>query len=175
MRPFAESGLVAIDLANTLDPWLDEPERLPDVAALRRFLEELAVDGEPTVSDLSLARALRAALREILGAPADAALAGARALVEPVAARVQLVERDGAWALAPVAPVRASLHDRLALRAVEELVAISRGPGLERLGRCAAAPCTDAFLDVTKNGSRRFCSQRCSNRTHARLYRARGR
>ena len=42
MRPFAETGIVAIDLANTLDPWLDEPERLPDVAALRRFSKSLA-------------------------------------------------------------------------------------------------------------------------------------
>jgi predicted RNA-binding Zn ribbon-like protein len=175
MRPFAETGLVAVDLANTFDPWLDEPERLPDGTALRRFLGELAVEGEPTATDLREVRALREALRGILGAPADEALAGARALVEPVAARVRLVERDGAWALAPVAPARASLHDRLALRAVEELVELSRGPGLERLGRCAAVPCTDVFLDVTKNRSRRFCSQRCSNRAHARLHRARSR
>jgi predicted RNA-binding Zn ribbon-like protein len=175
MRPFAEAGLVAIDLANTFDPWLGEPERLPDVAALRCFLEELGVDGEPARADVSAVRALREALRGILGAPADEALAGARALVEPVAARVRLVERDGAWALGAVAPARASLHDRLALRAVEELVEISRDPGLERLGRCAAVPCTDVFLDVTKNRSRRFCSQRCSNRAHARLHRARGR
>jgi predicted RNA-binding Zn ribbon-like protein len=175
MRPFAETGLVAIDLANTLDPWLDEQERLPDIGALRRFLLELGVDGEPEVADLSEVRALRATLREILGVRAEEALARARALVEPVATRVELVERDGVWALAPVALPGASLHDRLALQAVEELVAISRSPGLERLGRCAAEPCTDVFLDVTKNGSRQFCSQRCSNRTHARLHRARSR
>jgi len=175
MRPFAETGLLAIDLANTFDPWLAQPERLPDAAALRRFLGELGVDGEPAPADLSEVRALREALRRILGAAADEALAGARALVEPVAARVRLVERDGVWTLGPVAPARASLHDRLALRAVEELVAISRDSGLDRLGRCAAVPCTDVFLDVTKNHGRRFCSQRCSNRAHARLHRARGR
>ena len=175
MRPFRETGIVAIDLANTLDPWLGEPERLPDVAALRRFLAELGVDGMPGADDLPELRELRGALRAILEAPAEEAIGGARALLEPVSARVGLLERDGAWTLAPVAPAQASLRDRLLLRAVEELVEISRGPGLARLGRCAAAACTDVFLDVTKNSSRRFCSQRCSNRTHARLHRARGR
>lgn len=175
MRPFAETGLVAIDLANTFDPWLDEPERLPDLGALRRFLRELEVDGEAGLPDLAEVRALRVKLRELLGMRTDEALARARALVEPVAVRVELVERDGAWALAPVALPGASLHDLLVLQAVEELVAISRSPGLERLGRCAAEPCTDVFLDATKNGSRRFCSQRCSNRSHARLHRVRSR
>ncbi|GAA3174240.1 CGNR zinc finger domain-containing protein [Nonomuraea roseoviolacea] len=43
MRVFAETGLVALDLANTWDAYLDEPERLPDAAALRRFCAELSV------------------------------------------------------------------------------------------------------------------------------------
>ncbi|GAA1628765.1 hypothetical protein GCM10009733_026910 [Nonomuraea maheshkhaliensis] len=45
MRQYAETGLVAIDLANTWDEYLDDPERLPDVSALRRFCAELGVPG----------------------------------------------------------------------------------------------------------------------------------
>ena len=36
MRAYAESGLLALDLANTLDPFLDAPERVPDVARRSR-------------------------------------------------------------------------------------------------------------------------------------------
>ncbi|WP_326629742.1 CGNR zinc finger domain-containing protein [Nonomuraea fuscirosea] len=43
MRQYAETGLVAIDLANTWDEYLDDPERLPDVLSLRRFCMELGV------------------------------------------------------------------------------------------------------------------------------------
>nr|WP_055506851.1 CGNR zinc finger domain-containing protein [Nonomuraea pusilla] len=42
MRQYAETGLVAIDLVNTWDEYLDDPERLPDVASLHRFCQELA-------------------------------------------------------------------------------------------------------------------------------------
>ncbi|NRQ38466.1 hypothetical protein HII36_42560, partial [Nonomuraea sp. NN258] len=41
MRQYAETGLVALDLANTWDEYLDDPERLPDAAALHRFCTEL--------------------------------------------------------------------------------------------------------------------------------------
>ncbi|MEV4077380.1 CGNR zinc finger domain-containing protein [Nonomuraea fuscirosea] len=43
MRQYAETGLVAIDLANTWDEYLDDPERLPDVPSLHRFCMELDV------------------------------------------------------------------------------------------------------------------------------------
>ncbi len=48
MRQYAETGLVAIDLANTWDEYLDDPERLPDVPSLHRFCMELGV---PALSD----------------------------------------------------------------------------------------------------------------------------
>ncbi|MEV6032223.1 CGNR zinc finger domain-containing protein [Nonomuraea sp. NPDC052116] len=48
MRQFAETGLVALDLANTWDEYLDDPERLPDTAALHRFCHELDLSPAPT-------------------------------------------------------------------------------------------------------------------------------
>ena len=46
--------------------------------------------------------------------------------------------------------------------------------GMHRLGRCAASPCTNVFVDVTRNGRQRYCSVRCSNRDAVRRHRARG-
>lgn len=45
--------------------------------------------------------------------------------------------------------------------------------GMDRLGRCAAAPCTHVVVDVTRNGRQRFCSVRCANRAAVRRHRAR--
>lgn len=45
--------------------------------------------------------------------------------------------------------------------------------GMSRLGRCAAEPCTNVVVDVTRNGRQRFCSVRCANRAAVRRHRAR--
>ncbi|NUR84648.1 MAG: hypothetical protein HOY71_11240, partial [Nonomuraea sp.] len=63
-RSFHETGLVALDLANTWDPWLDDPERLPSVEALRGFCAEFGED--PGALDLAAVRAVRSRLRVVL-------------------------------------------------------------------------------------------------------------
>ncbi|MFJ4222667.1 CGNR zinc finger domain-containing protein [Microbacterium sp. NPDC089695] len=45
--------------------------------------------------------------------------------------------------------------------------------GMDRLARCAASPCTNVVVDVTRNGRQRFCSVRCANRAAVRRHRAR--
>ena len=45
--------------------------------------------------------------------------------------------------------------------------------GADRLGVCAAAPCTQVFVDTSPNRSRRYCSDRCSSRTNVAAFRAR--
>ncbi len=45
--------------------------------------------------------------------------------------------------------------------------------GMHRLGRCAAAPCTNVVVDVSRNGTRRYCSPRCGSRDAVRRHRAR--
>ncbi|MGH1561769.1 CGNR zinc finger domain-containing protein [Mumia sp. DW29H23] len=42
-----------------------------------------------------------------------------------------------------------------------------------RLGVCAAHGCTNAFVDLSPNCSRRYCSERCSSRANVAAYRAR--
>lgn len=45
--------------------------------------------------------------------------------------------------------------------------------GMNRLGRCAADPCGNVVVDVTRNGRQRYCSVRCANRAAVRRHRAR--
>lgn len=45
----------------------------------------------------------------------------------------------------------------------------------DRLGTCAARACERVFVDMSRNGSRRFCSTACQNRVKAAAHRARSR
>ncbi|GAA3609627.1 hypothetical protein GCM10022419_113310 [Nonomuraea rosea] len=196
MRQFAETGVVAIDLANTWDDYQDDPERLPDVAELARFCRELdeteAPPGDVSWDDaaasggvagleglgageLDAVRAVRGRLRAVLACePAERTRALARWASElPV--RVNVEESDGSPHLRLVAPAGAALPERLAVRAVAELLDIAAAGDWERLRLCAAGPCRDAFIDRSRPGRRQFCSTRCANRAHAAASRARHR
>lgn len=55
-----------------------------------------------------------------------------------------------------------------------EALAILIGEGqADRVHLCAADDCGRAFVDTTKNGTRRFCSERCQNRVKATALRRR--
>ncbi|MGW0250390.1 CGNR zinc finger domain-containing protein [Nocardia goodfellowii] len=41
----------------------------------------------------------------------------------------------------------------------------------ERIGRCAREGCELVFVDSSRNGRRRFCTTRCSNRVHVAEHR----
>jgi len=43
----------------------------------------------------------------------------------------------------------------------------------ERLGVCSAPECDRVYVDVSRNGTRRFCSTACQNRVKAAAHRAR--
>nr|WP_206322185.1 CGNR zinc finger domain-containing protein [Streptomyces sp. HNM0575] len=47
--------------------------------------------------------------------------------------------------------------------------------GVDRLGICQAAACSNAYLDTSTNRSRRYCSDRCATRANVAAYRARKR
>lgn len=44
-----------------------------------------------------------------------------------------------------------------------------------RLGICTADRCDRVYVDISRNGTRRFCSTACQNRIKAAAFRARGR
>lgn len=44
---------------------------------------------------------------------------------------------------------------------------------VERLGLCNAPACDRVYVDVSRNGTRRFCSTACQNRVKAAAFRAR--
>lgn len=175
MRRFRETGTLAIDLVNTLDPYLAQPERLPDAEALRRFLGEHGIDARSNRHDLQRCRALRRRLLQVLTAPTAADLiARLNALITEVNTGAELVARaDAGWALALTPRPRFRLDEHLAAAAVGELVDLVSTVGPERIRACNAAPCREIFVDTSRNGRRRYCSRRCANRLNATKHRHR--
>lgn len=53
------------------------------------------------------------------------------------------------------------------------LATVLGNAAIERLGICNAAACDRVYVDVSKNGTRRFCSTACQNRVKAAAFRAR--
>ncbi len=64
---------------------------------------------------------------------------------------------------------------RLAAEAALGLSAVLQHYGVERLHVCSAAPCTDVFIDTSRNHTRRYCCEQCANRHNVAAYRQRQR
>jgi predicted RNA-binding Zn ribbon-like protein len=175
MRRFRETGILAIDLANTLDPYLGEPERLPDDKALRRFLGEHGIDAPANRHDLQRCRALRERLLHVMTAPSAAELVDRlNAILAEVFTGAEVAARaDGDWALALTPRPRLRVDERLAAISLGELVDLISTLGPERIRICTAAPCREVFVDTSRNGGRLYCSRRCANRLNATRHRHR--
>lgn len=53
------------------------------------------------------------------------------------------------------------------------LAIVLGGEYADRLGLCSAPECDRVYIDVSRNGTRRFCSTACQNRVKAAAHRAR--
>lgn len=53
------------------------------------------------------------------------------------------------------------------------LATVLGGEHADRLGVCTAPQCDRVYVDVSRNGTRRFCSTACQNRVKAAAHRAR--
>ncbi|TDC26606.1 zf-CGNR multi-domain protein [Streptomyces sp. 8K308] len=157
------------------------PDGLADVAGLRAFavahaISDVAVDalGE---EDLAAVRRVRQRFAEVFAAPTDRAAAELiNALVAAAGTTPRFTDHDGhAWHVHYFAP-GASIADHLAADCGMALGFFLVAGERERLRRCAAPGCGRAFVDLSRNRSRRYCSNRtCGNRLHVAAYRARRR
>ncbi|MER6118298.1 CGNR zinc finger domain-containing protein [Streptomyces sp. NPDC001743] len=175
---------VVVDLVNTA-PDGGQPEGGPpvdglaDIEALYAFAARHRVSGvrELDGKDLRAVHDVRARFAEVFAA-ADARVAASlvNALVAAAGTTPQLSNHDGYdWHVHYFAP-DASLADHLAADCGMALAFIIVAGETERLRRCEAPDCRRAFVDLSRNRSRRYCSSRtCGNRLHVAAYRARRR
>ncbi|MFE2353626.1 CGNR zinc finger domain-containing protein [Streptomyces parvulus] len=181
----------AVDLANTLKPVKGE-DALETVAQLRDFLAghegpepalPTSAAGTPRplprsridATDLTEVRAVRETVRAVLeGAAADPA--GTAALINDGLrrSRATLVlrhEHDSWWTEAVSDTDRCAAHLATATLSALAHVIATRGPA--RLGVCAGQACRGTFVDLSRNGSKQFCTPTCAHRASVAAYRSR--
>jgi len=167
-----------VDLLNTA-PDGDSPDALLSVDGLNAYVErnEISGAGAMTGRDLAAVRSVRDRFAQIFAAP-DARTASEliNGLVAEAGTTPQLTDHDGYdWHVHYFAP-GASLADHLAADGGMALAFILVAGEQERLRRCEAPDCRRAFIDLSRNRSRRYCDSRtCGNRLHVAAYRARQR
>ncbi|MDB1088951.1 CGNR zinc finger domain-containing protein [Streptomyces sp. ACA25] len=170
----------AIDLLNTA-PQDQAPDRLPDLTALRDFVVTHSVSGVEADSlserDVHAVRQVRDRFAQIFAASsARQAAELINTMVAEAGTTPQLTDHDGHdWHVHYFAP-GASLADHLAADCGMALAFLVVAGERERLRRCEAPDCGRAFVDLSRNRSRRYCDSRtCGNRLHVAAYRARQR
>ena len=67
----------------------------------------------------------------------------------------------------------APLAERIRVEIAMALIDVIRSGEQQRLRVCEADDCEGLFVDLSRNGSKRFCSVRCGNRMNMVAFRAR--
>ncbi|WP_234427004.1 CGNR zinc finger domain-containing protein [Streptomyces niger] len=177
----------AVDLANTLRPIKGE-DALETVEQLRDFLDDHPAAEPPssaanqgtgprhlTRADLAGVRALRETVREVLErANADAVEAAALindGLRRSRATPVLRHEDDRWWTEVTSDTDRCAAH--LAATTLSALASVIATLGPARLGVCAGPTCRATFVDLSRNGSKQYCTRTCAHRASVAAYRSR--
>ncbi|WP_406001934.1 CGNR zinc finger domain-containing protein [Streptomyces sp. NBC_00829] len=167
-----------VDLVNTT-PESGHDDALADVASLYDFVRNHDVSGvgELGQRDLKAVQSVRTQFAQIFAAPDSRTAADlVNELVAAAGTTPQLTNHDNYdWHVHYFAP-GASVADHLAADCGMALAFIVVAGEQERLRRCEAPDCGRAFVDLSRNRSRRYCDSRtCGNRLHVAAYRARRR
>ncbi|MFH9732144.1 CGNR zinc finger domain-containing protein [Streptomyces sp. NPDC017260] len=166
-----------VDLVNTMPEDESAPDGLPDLSALLEFVgtHEISDVGVLSELDLSAVRKIRGRFAAVFAAPEARIAAGLiNDLVAAAGTTPRLTDHDGYdWHIHYFAP-GASVADHLAADCGMALAFFVVAGEQERLRRCEAPDCRRAFVDLSRNRSRRYCDSRtCGNRLHVAAYRAR--
>jgi predicted RNA-binding Zn ribbon-like protein len=154
-------------------------ERLTGLAAVQSFADRYAFQGEPgTAADVRRLRAYRARLDEIAVAceagDIDRAVEMLNALLAQTGASPQIASHHGRGPHIHVSRPDSPLADRMAAHFAMGLAWLVVAGEAGRMRSCASPTCSDVFVDLSRNRSRRYCDSRtCGNRLHVAAYRAR--
>jgi predicted RNA-binding Zn ribbon-like protein len=175
--PDTEASLAfTVDLANTvagatksgLDE-LERPAQLADLFRRHRFSGRL----DENAAELAEVRAARSLLRRIWLLHRDEAAHEVNAMLQSALARPRLMRHDGIdWHLHATDP-EAPLAERIRAEVALALVDVIRTDETGRLRACAAPDCDGLLIDLSRNGSKRFCGIRCGNRMNMVAFRER--
>ncbi len=163
-------------LANTVPESSESgSDELAGTRHLDAFLDEWTFNlPRPcTAAELDAVKRVRADVRAIWGAEELDVVAWINRILIDARATPQLVNHDGLGWHVHATDTDAPLAERIVVEAAMTLIDVIRAERLDRLRDCEADDCDGLLVDLSKNGSKRFCSTRCGNRMAVRAYRAR--
>jgi hypothetical protein len=174
---YSDAGtLAALALVNELTV-----ERPPSAAAARASIEEILAVDPPSVARLrmadvpafgGLADRLKAIFDDLRLRDVDAAAGRLNALLAEHPAHPHLAKEGGTWRMHHH-PAEAELVPMWTSICAEALARIVGAGHADRLGTCRRDGCARVFVDLSRNGSRRFCSVGCQNRVKSAAFRRR--
>lgn len=175
---------VAVDLVNLLTPGEERgrrytppeaDERTAAVAAVLRGVGRREPTWEEAASLCFVAAELRGVFEAVSAGAVDEAARQVNAVLLRTGARPELERHDGEpWHLHFHGSGGTVSTDWVAGCATA-LAVVLGGEFHDRLGVCTAPHCDRVYVDVSRNGTRRFCSTACQNRVKTAAFRARGR
>ena len=147
------------------------------VAAVRDAVPPSRTPGHPTPAEAAELTDWATRLREVIelvdAGEVDQACPALNAIMRETEAMPTLARHDGE-------PWHLHFHSAGAEWAVSwaasmatALAIVLGNAAIERLGICNASACDRVYIDISRNGTRRFCSTACQNRVKAAAFRAR--
>lgn len=175
--PDTEDGLeFAVALSNTVagatksgEDELVTLEQLTTLLAESGFSGRIDHDGK----ELNEVRTTRDRIRHVWTLDRDDAADEVNLMLQDARALPHLMRHDGFdWHL-HATDLAAPLAERIRVEFSLALVDVIRTDEMGRLRSCAAEDCDGVLLDLSRNGSKRFCSIRCGNRMNMIAFRQR--
>jgi predicted RNA-binding Zn ribbon-like protein len=173
--PDTEEALnFVVDLANTT-PGASRSgaDELTTIEQLDALLVGYTGRKDRDQAELDAVRETRELLRDIWVLDRDDAVDAVNRMLREARAVPHLVRHDDYdWHIHATEP-DAPLAERIRVEAAMGLIDVIRMDETRRLRVCGADDCDGLFLDLSRNGSKRFCSVRCGNRVNMTAFRAR--
>lgn len=178
---YRDAGVVvSVNLVNALAITEAHGRRMVPAASLPALRRILEVD-PPSVAELAerhvaefatLAQRLRTVFEDLSTGNIDAAANSLNGLLSACPANPHLARENGVWRLHhhPADAALVPMWTSICAEALARMIDAGFGG---RLGICQAEACERVYFDTSRNGSRRFCSTACQNRTKTAAFRRR--
>lgn len=165
-----------VELANTAPSASKSGEdELNTPALLTELLHKWTYTGRFDRDDAELDQVLenRALFRRLWSLPTDDAVVEVNSMFREAGALPYLTKHDHYdWHL-HATDQEAPLAERMRVEVAIAFADVIRTASMDRLRVCGADDCDGLLLDLSRNGSKVFCSVRCGNRMNQIAYRAR--
>ena len=166
----------AVELANTApEASRSGDDELATVQQLAELLARYPFTGRIDGDEAERRDVLRARdqIRRVWTLDRDAAVLEVNRMLDEARAMPYLTRHDGLdWHL-HATPPDAPLGERMRVEASLALTDVIRMDEMQRLRICEADDCEGLVLDLSRNGSKRFCSTRCGSRMNMIAFRRR--